>query len=68
VGQIILRHLLTMRSGPALPGGGSPWGDNTATYYAPDLRALALERTEVVEAPGRRSCPRSGLTYSHMGI
>ena len=29
-------------------------GDDTATYYAPDLRKLALEETEVVEEPGRR--------------
>ncbi len=52
--QITLRHLLTMRSGLRYQEGGSPWSDDTATYYAPDLRALALERTEVVEAPGRR--------------
>jgi CubicO group peptidase (beta-lactamase class C family) len=52
-GRITLRHLLTMRSGLRYQEGG-PWGDDTATYYAPDLRALALEETEVVEAPGRR--------------
>jgi hypothetical protein len=33
---------------------GGPWGDDTATYYAPDLRALALEKTEVTEPLGRR--------------
>ena len=38
----------------ALRGGRRPWGDDTATYYAPDLRALALEGTEVAEEPGRR--------------
>jgi CubicO group peptidase (beta-lactamase class C family) len=53
-GRITLRHLLTMTSGLRYQEGGGPWGDDTATYYAPDLRALALERTEVVEAPGRR--------------
>ena len=53
-GQITLRHLLTMRSGLRYEESGGPWGDDTATYYAPDLRALALTRTEVVEAPGRR--------------
>jgi CubicO group peptidase (beta-lactamase class C family) len=53
-GQITLRHLLTMRSGLRYQEGGSPWSDDTATYYAPDLRALALHQTEVVEAPGRR--------------
>ena len=53
-GQITLRHLLNMTSGLRYEEGGGPWGDDTATYYAPDLRALALEGTEVVEAPGRR--------------
>jgi CubicO group peptidase (beta-lactamase class C family) len=53
-GRITLRHLLTMRSGLRYQESGGPWGDDTATYYAPDLRALALTRTEVVEAPGRR--------------
>jgi CubicO group peptidase (beta-lactamase class C family) len=52
--QITLRHLLTMTSGLRYEEGGGPWGDDTATYYAPDLRKLALEGTEVVEAPGRR--------------
>jgi CubicO group peptidase (beta-lactamase class C family) len=53
-GRITLRHLLAMRSGLRYEEGGGPWGDDTATYYAPDLRKLALEQTEVVEAPGRR--------------
>ena len=53
-GRITLRHLLTMRSGLRYQESGGPWGDDTATYYAPDLRALALEGTEVVEVPGRR--------------
>ena len=52
-GRITLRHLLTMTSGLRYQEGG-PFGDDTATYYAPDLRSLALEETEVVEAPGRR--------------
>ena len=52
--QITLRHLLTMTSGLRYEEDGGPWGDDTATYYAPDLRSLALTRTEVVEAPGRR--------------
>jgi CubicO group peptidase (beta-lactamase class C family) len=43
-----------MTSGLRYQEGGGPWGDDTATYYAPDLRALALTRTEVVEPPGRR--------------
>jgi CubicO group peptidase (beta-lactamase class C family) len=53
-GRITLRHLLAMRSGLRYEEDGGPWGDDTATYYAPDLRALALTRTEVVEEPGRR--------------
>jgi CubicO group peptidase (beta-lactamase class C family) len=53
-GQITLRHLLTMTSGLRYQETGTPWGDDAATYYAPDLRRLALERTEVVEPPGRR--------------
>jgi CubicO group peptidase (beta-lactamase class C family) len=52
--KVTLRHLLTMTSGLRYREDGGPWGDDTATYYAPDLRALALEETEVVEAPGRR--------------
>jgi CubicO group peptidase (beta-lactamase class C family) len=52
--QVSLRHLLAMRSGLRYDESGGPWGDDTATYYAPDLRKLALEGTEVVEAPGRR--------------
>jgi CubicO group peptidase (beta-lactamase class C family) len=53
-GQITLRHLLNMTSGLRYEEGGGPWGDDTATYYAPDLRSLALHETEVVERPGRR--------------
>ena len=53
-GQITLRHLLSMTSGLRYEEAGTPWSDDTATYYAPDLRALALRGTEVVEAPGRR--------------
>jgi CubicO group peptidase (beta-lactamase class C family) len=52
--KVTLRHLLTMTSGLRYEEGGGPWSDDTATYYAPDLRALALTRTEVVEEPGRR--------------
>jgi CubicO group peptidase (beta-lactamase class C family) len=52
--RITLRHLLTMRSGLRYQESGTPWSDDTATYYAPDLRALALERTEIAEEPGHR--------------
>jgi CubicO group peptidase (beta-lactamase class C family) len=53
-GKVTLRHLLTMTSGLRYEEDGGPWGDDTATYYAPDLRSLALRETEVVEPPGRR--------------
>ncbi|MEV4065812.1 serine hydrolase domain-containing protein [Nonomuraea dietziae] len=43
-GRVTLRHLLTMSSGLA----------DLDPYYDPDLRAVALRDTEVVEAPGRR--------------
>ncbi|MEV2268820.1 serine hydrolase domain-containing protein [Nonomuraea africana] len=43
-GRVTLRHLLTMASGLA----------DLDPYYDPDLRAVALRDTEVVEAPGRR--------------
>jgi CubicO group peptidase (beta-lactamase class C family) len=52
--KVTLRQLLTMTSGLRYEEDGGPWGDDTATYYAPDLRALALHETEVAEAPGRR--------------
>jgi len=52
--RITLRHLLTMRSGLRYQEGGTPWSDDTATYYAPDLRAAALRKTQIVEEPGRR--------------
>jgi CubicO group peptidase (beta-lactamase class C family) len=53
-GQVTLRHLLSMTSGLRYEETGTPWGDDTATYYGPDLRALALKETEIAEAPGRR--------------
>jgi CubicO group peptidase (beta-lactamase class C family) len=52
-GRVTLQDLLTMRSGLRYKETGSPWGDDTATYYAPDLRTLALRRTEIVQEPGR---------------
>ncbi|MEE6274573.1 serine hydrolase [Georgenia sp. MJ206] len=51
--QINLRHLLTMSTGLRYEEAGLPWSDDTITYYAPDLRAVALA-AEVVEPPGRR--------------
>lgn len=52
--RITIRHLLSMSSGLRYVESGTPWGDDAATYYAPDLRALGLQHTEIVEPPGRR--------------
>lgn len=51
---ITLRDLLAMSSGlryqeQDLP---VPWGDDINTYYGVDLRALALEDTEILGSPG----------------
>ncbi len=50
--DITIAHLLDMSSGIAY--SEFPWviGDDAKTYYFPDLRALALEQTEVVGTPG----------------
>lgn len=56
-GRITIRHLLTMSSGLRYKEGGLPFpwvGDDAKTYYAPDLRELALEGTHVEGEPGRR--------------
>ncbi len=52
--QITVQNLLTMTSGLRYEESGLPWGDDAETYYATDLRDLALSDTEVVEAPGGR--------------
>lgn len=49
--NITLRHLLTMASGIRYEEYGMPWSDDAATYYAPDLRALALA-SPIVGNPG----------------
>ena len=50
--KITLRHLLTMASGIRYREQGVPWSDDTATYYAPDLRAVAVS-SPIAGEPGQ---------------
>ncbi len=50
--QITLRHLLTMSSGIHYEEQGLPWSDDASTYYAPDLREVALS-CEIAGPPGQ---------------
>jgi CubicO group peptidase (beta-lactamase class C family) len=54
--SITIRHLLTMSSGIKYEEGGTlPWSDeadDTKTYYATDLRELALENCRIEGKPG----------------
>ena len=50
--EIRIRDLLSMSSGIRYVERGLPWSDDAATYYAPDLRALALS-AGVEEPPGQ---------------
>ena len=54
--SITIRDLLTMSSGIKYEEGGDlPWSedaDDTKTYYATDLRELALENCRIEEEPG----------------
>lgn len=53
--RVALRPLLTMASGLRYQDGGLPWSaDDTKTYYATDLRQLALEDSSVEQEPGQR--------------
>jgi CubicO group peptidase (beta-lactamase class C family) len=51
--RITVGHLISMSSGLRYVESNLPWGDDAQTYYAADLRELALEDTEIVEPPGR---------------
>src|SRR5690606_10336622 len=46
-GQITIRHLLNMSSGIKYVENSFINGDDALTYYYPDLRELALEKTEI---------------------
>jgi CubicO group peptidase (beta-lactamase class C family) len=50
--DVTVEDLLTMSSGIGYVERSLPWSDDALTYYAPDLRRLALERTDIVGAPG----------------
>jgi CubicO group peptidase (beta-lactamase class C family) len=52
--RITIRHLISMSSGLRYEEQGTPWSDDTETYYAPDLRKLALNDTEIVGPPGEQ--------------
>jgi CubicO group peptidase (beta-lactamase class C family) len=51
--QIAIRDLLLMSSGIRY-NEDPPYQDNDVTYHASDLRQAALEKTGVVDAPGKR--------------
>jgi len=55
--SITIRNLLTMSSGIKYEEGGDlPWSeeaDDTKTYYATDLRELALENCQIEGEPGQ---------------
>ena len=50
--RIRIRDLLSMSSGIRYEEDGMPWSDDTVTYYGTDLREVALEDTEIEQAPG----------------
>ena len=52
-GNVTLRDLLTMSSGIRYEEGFTPWSDDAATYYSPNLRTVALS-SPIVEEPGKR--------------
>ncbi|MPZ69912.1 MAG: serine hydrolase [Actinobacteria bacterium] len=52
--RITIRHLISMSSGLRYEEQGTPWSDDTETYYASDLRKLAMNDTEIVTPPGEQ--------------
>ena len=52
--NITISHLLDMTSGIHYEEFPLPNGDDALTYYFDDLRGLAMERTQIDEAPGER--------------
>lgn len=50
--NITLRHLLTMASGIRYEEHGLPWSDDASTYYAPDLRLVAIS-SPIAGEPGQ---------------
>jgi CubicO group peptidase (beta-lactamase class C family) len=50
--RIRVGDLLSMSSGIRYEEGGMPWSDDAVTYYGADLREVALEDTEIEQAPG----------------
>jgi CubicO group peptidase (beta-lactamase class C family) len=50
--NINLRHLLSMSSGIRYKEYGMFWSDDAATYYSPNLRAVAIS-SPIVDEPGK---------------
>ena len=51
-GDITIRHLLNMSSGIKYVETGFVTGDDALTYYYPDLRELALQKTVITRRAG----------------
>jgi CubicO group peptidase (beta-lactamase class C family) len=51
--SVTIRDLLKMSSGIKYREGLLMWGDDAKTYYASDLRSLALNEVKLVEEPGK---------------
>lgn len=50
--DMTIHHLLTMTAGNAYDGEGGLTGDDTKTYWSPDLRSLNLEYFRSAKTPG----------------